>query len=393
MLSSDDVRAAVRQKLKRHLVEIAAGMCGDMFPLKVNLGGDPKHLPEELIAADPARIGGWKTELRRLHGACTSVTVAMSSRRALGTVLDVPAYAVVPDLASALSLTSLDGEYARVKRRYLEAFDVCGDADVAVAAVKRCSHDADTDFELVLSAARWFRANPEALEGGLTPRQVPLAGFSGKWLNVKTRRAVVGDLAGVPVQLDDSLRTPSFEYRYVDPAFLDGAPRLYDFWRQGEAVRPCYAPSTALIVENLDCYLDPVPIEHGIVVYGQGKAGAAAVPKCPWMRNVRNIVYWGDIDADGLEILSSYRRNGLKAVSLLMDMDAYRSWKRFGTNQTERNKRPLSEHKRLSGLCLTDAERQLYEMLTDRSFDGYRRIEQERIPNYAVSDALTDLLV
>jgi hypothetical protein len=44
------------------------------------------------------------------------------------------------------------------------------------------------------------------------------------------------------------------------------------------------------------------------------------------------VVYWGDMDADGLEILDGFRAAGVPAVSILMDAAAYEAWEHFGTN-------------------------------------------------------------
>ena len=47
------------------------------------------------------------------------------------------------------------------------------------------------------------------------------------------------------------------------------------------------------------------PIAQGICIWGSGRAVSDAVPAVPALRDMR-IVYWGDMDADGLEILRHY---------------------------------------------------------------------------------------
>lgn len=55
----------------------------------------------------------------------------------------------------------------------------------------------------------------------------------------------------------------------------------------------------AVIVENKDTYQTMPPIAQGICIWGSGRAVSDAVPAVPALRDMR-IVYWGDMDADGL---------------------------------------------------------------------------------------------
>ena len=62
------------------------------------------------------------------------------------------------------------------------------------------------------------------------------------------------------------------------------------------------------------------------------------------------IVYWGDMDADGLEILSTLRESGIECDSILMDCDAY-DLPQIGTDRTERSaKIAMREPKPTPGL-------------------------------------------
>ena len=124
-------------------------------------------------------------------------------------------------------------------------------------------------------------------------------------------------------------------------------------------------------------------------IWGSGRAVSDAVPAVPALRDMR-IVYWGDMDADGLEILSTLRESGIECDSILMDCDAYDRYHRFGTDRTERSaKIAMREPKPTPGL--QSAERRLYERLCADKTIAYRRIEQERIPMRDAVDELRKL--
>ena len=103
-----------------------------------------------------------------------------------------------------------------------------------------------------------------------------------------------------------------------------------------------------------------------------------------------HIVYWGDMDADGLEILSTLRESGIECDSILMDCDAYdlpQIWYRFVLNAATKiaMREPKADARPQS------AERRFYERLCADKTIAYRRIEQERIPMRDAVDELRKL--
>src|SRR4051794_32827658 len=67
-----------------------------------------------------------------------------------------------------------------------------------------------------------------------------------------------------------------------------------------------------------------------------GKTAAAF----PWLTEAPQLCYWGDIDADGYEILNGWREDGFHVTSMLMDCSTYETYARFGTD-TDQNGHPL----------------------------------------------------
>lgn len=101
-----------------------------------------------------------------------------------------------------------------------------------------------------------------------------------------------------------------------------------------------YRPQVVVISENKDTALYFPELPGAVSVEGVGKGGATAA-KFEWLVNAPLVVYWGDMDADGLEILDGFRAAGVPARSILMDVDAYEELQRFGTDQDAKG-RPLT---------------------------------------------------
>ena len=167
-------------------------------------------------------------------------------------------------------------------------------------------------------------------------------------------------------------------FRYLDPV-RDDAELERIIWCpwEGEALSGI---KYAVIVENKDTYQTMPPIAQGICIWGSGRAVSDAVPAVPALRDMR-IVYWGDMDADGLEILSTLRESGIECDSILMDCDAYDRTTDLVPIVLNAARRLLCGSLRPTpGLQSAGAD-VLYgnDCVADKTI-AYRRIEQERIP-------------
>lgn len=233
----------------------------------------------------------------------------------------------------------------------------------------------DLEFELLLRAGGWFGSHDSQ---GLMPRQVPIGGIDSKWLNNARRRALICLLADKD-DLGLAKRPAMVEFAYLDPTHLDHGGRRYDSWTQGDAVQVAYVPTLVVIVENKDTYLGFPQVDGGICVFGSGFAGAAIVSSLPWVLATGRVVYWGDLDADGFEILNAYRAAGISCESILMDVATLERYGQFGTNVEKDHHTPLVRQRKDLPL-LSAGERAAYELITSESYAGFRRLEQERIP-------------
>jgi hypothetical protein len=126
---------------------------------------------------------------------------------------------------------------------------------------------------------------------------------------------------------------------------------------------------TIFVVENEITYLAFPAVANSIVVFGSGFS-LAALPDIPWMDS-REIVYWGDIDTHGFDILHRLRTRFESVQSIMMDHQTLLAHPRQWVNEPSPTSRALTN--------LNDAERALYHDLVEDRYGQAVRLEQERV--------------
>jgi hypothetical protein len=106
--------------------------------------------------------------------------------------------------------------------------------------------------------------------------------------------------------------------------------------------------------------------------------GVTLLRYLPWLRS-RPVVYWGDLDVQGFEILSSLRAIFPETRSILMDETTLDRWRGLCTTGNAPGA-PRLPH-------LTETERAAY----NRCRNEYLRLEQERLPMEAVAGVFSHL--
>jgi hypothetical protein len=371
MRTPEQLLADVERRLKNTWAAALAGTeTAPVWPHAFPVG----ELTSAELATDfPAtmrQVAAWR-DWEAQHGT----RLTYRTRRVSGTDQELPTHVHVPDLDIAARLCA--GEWpdrlARGRQRsafLADRYRHLTKPDRTLAAVDKLS---DVDFDLLCRAADWFAAHDAT---GLTPRQVPIAGLHAKWLN--TRQALVRDLAGVE-DLQLAPRHPArLHFTYLDPSHRAAGGRVHDSATVGDRVQLPYRPEVVIISENKDTAIHFPQVPAGVSVEGVGRGGGTAAA-FEWIARAPRVIYWGDMDADGLEILDGFRAAGVPAMSFLMDPATYEAWERFGTNLDPQGK-PLGPRPPRPVPHLTDAERALYHQLISPNWTRHRRIEQERIP-------------
>jgi hypothetical protein len=314
------------------------------------------------------------------------VELVQATRRVRGTDQLLPTHVVIAGIDAAASIADAGWpeRLALGRQRASMLTTSYPDLERPSRTLSEVSRLTDVDFDLLCRAASWFSTNEGS---GLTPRQVPIEGLHAKWLN--TRHQLISDLAGIK-DLGLAPAHPSrIHFTYLDPTHLESGGRRHDSATVGDTARLAYTPTIVLISENKDTAVHFPPIPNGVAVEGNGR-GARAYATFAWLREARTVVYWGDMDADGLEILNEFREAGVPARSMLMDPSSYDTWSKYGTDVDKKGQRLTGRDPRPVPR-LTHEEVALYRHLCSPQLMSSRRVEQERIPLATAARALQDI--
>jgi hypothetical protein len=247
----------------------------------------------------------------------------------------------------------------------------------AVGVLRRTRNWEHVDVMTLLNTAQWFQENPNGWET-LTPRQVPVPGVHGKWLNAASHLKEIAALTGIgPIEMLG--RPATIRFSYCDPGHLAAGGRRHDTWVHGDVTTLAYAPTAVLVVENQDTYFY-FPEHAGlIVVWGVGSMAPVRLAECDWIADAEHVLYWGDMDSDGYQILDALRARIPHTRSILMDMAAYERYEAYGTN-LDRNNQPIQAGINWDPSALTATEFRVLLCITASEHNLHRRVEQERIP-------------
>ncbi len=139
------------------------------------------------------------------------------------------------------------------------------------------------------------------------------------------------------------------------------------------------APAGVVVVENKTTFLTLPKILPGwLALWGNGNSVTVS-GSLPWLRN-RTLLYWGDLDAAGLQILARLRAQWPQTRSILMDQATLYAHERWGVKSGAVAARFAGE--------LTAEEWQVYDQIKERSI----RLEQERILQSWVESTIQTLV-
>ena len=248
--------------------------------------------------------------------------------------------------------------------------------------------EAAPDLDGLLCVLQFFRDNPKPNHFA---RELPIPvdtkfieryqGLLQNWFDIV--------LPPHTIRADEKHFERRYGLRYAEPHLL---VRLLDPTLEQELGCPCSELSlplhtlgamsvcadAAIIVENKVNLLTLPSLPRAVGLGGLG-SNVVLLRYLPWLNNVP-IVYWGDIDIEGFEILSSLRAIFPSARSFLMDSATLERWSSLVVPGTGRQ-RDVPAH-------LTDVEQQVFLRCRDENL----RLEQERLPQDAVLNEVTDTL-
>jgi hypothetical protein len=366
--SPADISRVVLARLQRtwHLDATGSG-CN--WPHTIALGS---YSSAELAAEFPATRE--RIQALREWASANDLALTDGNRRVQGTTQPIPTHVTIADVDTAARLSGKPwvDRLQRGRTRGATLANRYPGCPNVPKAVRLTDSWHEVDFVLLQTVSDWFTSNRAA---GLTPRQVPVPGVHAKWLN--TGRPVVELLIGRSLEL--LARHPArIHFTYLDPDHLAAGGRRFDSATVGDTNAVAYEPDIVIITENKDTAINFPATTQAIIVEGDGFGGSTAA-RFRWIVDAPLVVYWGDIDAEGFEILDGYRRDGIPAASILMDPNTRRAYAAWGTN-IDKDGQPIKVRTPKPLPTLNNEERVAYAAACSGDDGLPLRIEQERIP-------------
>lgn len=323
-----------------------------------------------------AFIEGWREVDRQLPGR-----VIWESRK-LRVLLEqeLPVRIRLPTIVDLAQFIGADAT-ARLRRIYerLKPLRALGEqlGRTAEANIHRIEAMPDADFQCLLRALPQLHRDMGV--GTTTLRTLPLDGVDTKL--VERYEGLIEILLegwqDVDVSTSGGLRAwlgcveKGQDRLMVKPLGTDMLAAFYgasQFWVTSQTLTAMAMPGThVLVIENNDSGLNLPVIEGAIAVIGTG--GNLDWLTAPWIRN-RRVIYWGDIDSWGLQLLATARRKAPQTVSVMMDIATWSAHPECVVIEPESCEVPDA--------WLTPEEIRLRETLKGH-LTGHARLEQEKL--------------
>lgn len=238
----------------------------------------------------------------------------------------------------------------------------------------------------ILKVLDYFSKNPQPQ---LYIRELPIEVHT-KF--IEQHKALIGELLDIVIKEYINTNEKEFEKRYnlrydeptVRMRLLDRTLAKKLFYGLDDITIPIslflklrIPISKVYIVENKVNFLTFPLIPNSIVIWGKGY-GVASIKESELLKSTE-LIYWGDLDAQGFEILSQFRSYFGQVKSLLMDKATFDNYfeKECGI--------PSKINVKLN---LTTEEEELYQYIKVNNY----RLEQEKIPKRYVIEQLKCLL-
>lgn len=171
---------------------------------------------------------------------------------------------------------------------------------------------------------------------------------------------------------------PLIRIRFLDAA-LAPAAEWTDISLPLSTFRQLNIPCRRLfITENKMNFLTLPPLSESIAVWSGGGFNISYLKDISWLSEVQSY-YWGDLDAQGLQILNQFRTYHPSAISLFMNWETFHTYRQLMKGGTPAPIQFLPQ--------LTEDEQSLYRFLQENNL----RLEQERIPQKEVLRRLEQL--
>lgn len=353
-----------------------------LFPLSLSVGTPPKK------------------DFLELHRAIETLKSASKDKLGYGYVItweQVNMRGVDRQTLPVRITVETENDYLRILRKKREFEDFLADVELICARIPELNTWSDTypldvikyhgEWEYLLRVCEYFKAHPRP---NYYIRELPIA--------VHTK--FIEEHVGILRQLLDHVLPDAFikreesdfarryglrydealvRFRLLDSTLQSKLNLVFDDLSVPISAFKTFDLSAfmCIIVENKMNFLTLPPLEGTIGIFGSGFK-VEVLSQTHWLANCL-IYYWGDLDAQGFQILSQLRGFFPHVASLMMDENTLAAFK-------ERIRKGR-ETKIVELPYLTLPERILYEQLVVHNL----RLEQEQIDDLYVKEQLQRL--
>jgi len=232
----------------------------------------------------------------------------------------------------------------------------------------------ENDWESLLKVCKYFKETPQP---HLYVRELPIKVHT-KF--IENNKGIIRELLDIiiaeHINVDEKHFERRFNLKYDEPLvrfrILDEDISMQQFGgiddlsiSKSEFQQLSLSIQTVYVVENKINMLTFPYKRDSIVIWGHG-FGVDIMKDVEWLKT-KMIYYWGDIDAQGFQILSEIRTHFRQVESFLMDRNTFDL---FFDNETG------TESNVEKDLCLTPEENEMFKYLKENNL----RLEQEKIP-------------
>lgn len=378
MISPSEIKRKAERKYPAFLSSLISN--GNLFPLLIT--GDKN--PGKNFAAFQVQLQALLLKSKEYKGYGYTITYKRVKTKSYGEQ-DIPELIYFEDKGDYVRFLSKEKETLAFQRdvsEILSNFPALQDwaSRNVLKIVQYAGH-----WDSLLKVCKYFQQCPRP---GLYIRELPIAVHT-KF--IEKHQSVLQELLDILISADINIAEQQFEKRFslkvAEPLIrfklLDAAMAAHFFSGLDDISIPVSGfmnlllpVKRVIIVENkisLYTTLTLPKMSHTLAIFGSGYR-LGLLKHVHWLNQV-DIFYWGDIDAQGFEILSQIRGYFSHVQSRLMDKVTFEKFFEGDSGTPTRVE---------SALNLTVAELELYHKLKQNNW----RLEQEKIPCGYVRDYL-----
>lgn len=370
------------------------------WPLKISLN-PPKGTE---LAANLIEVQNWSGlwQVAEQSGTLPGHVVRVDRRVKGSGLYPLPKKLVIPNINSALTTAPVTARrYAQATTRHQQAIATPAVqwnslSDISTDAMARIEKLDDHHWAVALDVAEHLTSQPVT---GMMIREIAIAGVHSKWIE-RNATLLLDLISPAGTVLPDG--TPVAKLQHVlglrakdtrvnvalrCPRLRSAAAGIERFSATiGTLSSSRLDPQIVLIIENdQPGYTLTIDIPGLAVLHGLGDSATNLIT-LRWLQAADRVLYWGDIDRAGLQVVASLRRVGIPAQALLMDCATL-------DTHSDRAHKALKVQTADSTVPegLTADETLLYERLNahyERTGDEWQ-LEQEHLPPQTVESALS----